>query len=99
MNYVGFHDLVPYPSTHERPISARKKRKVAHAQVLTTSPYKHELEAAKAELVKVEETRKKPKENTMIAKPEAKFVGSHLPRVRQKKRNVQNRKRKEFECC
>jgi hypothetical protein len=39
------------------PSSSRKKRKVAHAEILTTSPYKRTLEAARAENANREERR------------------------------------------
>jgi len=48
---TSFTELIPEPKQLRQPPSDARKRKVAHAEVITTSPYKSELKRKKAESV------------------------------------------------
>ena len=53
---VSFQELVDY-HRDEQPVSGRKKRKVAYAEVLTSSPYKENLKASYTERCKRDEKK------------------------------------------
>jgi transposase-like protein len=70
---TSFHDLVPVPHLSSGPISSKRKRAVNHAELLTSSPYKAQLElnvnsGSKKKVSKCKRSQDKIKKNGRKAK-------------------------------
>jgi hypothetical protein len=89
VNHCSFSSLMPTPTT-SRPQANGRKRLVAHATVITSSPYKNELSAKRSkgknqnEELSTTKTKKQGKEKQPVAKP------SKQPRAKQVKKKTKN---------